>query len=99
MDYIKIRFRDDFEQQSAKSIQMIEDMFRSMNPLFTLSEKTLRPQIDIYETVKEIFLIVEIAGVDREDLEVEICRKTIKISGRRQPMMFDEKGAFRLAEI
>jgi HSP20 family protein len=34
MDYIKIRFSDDFSQLSSKFEKTIDDMFRSMSPGF-----------------------------------------------------------------
>ena len=47
-------------------------MFRVMNPLFALSERTLKPQVDVFETKTEIYVLAEIAGVDQKDLEVEL---------------------------
>ncbi len=99
MDYIKIRFASDFDQIGSKSGRIVEDMFRSMLPLFTLSERTLEPQIDVYETQKEIHILTEVAGVEEENLEVEISRKTITISGHRSQMRHTQKGTYRLAEI
>ena len=40
MDYIKIRFLDDFGHIGSKFEKTIEDMFRSVSPAFTLSERT-----------------------------------------------------------
>lgn len=99
MDYIKIRFIDDFEQLSSKFEKTIEDMFRSINPIFTLSERTWKPQMDIYETPGEIIILAEIAGVNKEDLEVEISSKAVKISGKRSESPRLENATYRLAEI
>lgn len=99
MDYIKINFKNDFDQQISKSGRVLEDMFRTMHPLFSMTERTLKPQTDVFETQKEIEVLAEIAGVDPKELEVEVCRKTIKIKGIRRQMHYNRKGAFRLAEI
>jgi HSP20 family protein len=99
MDYIKIRFINDFDQADFKSSNVAEDMFRAMNPLFALSERTLKPLVDVFETKTEIHVLAEIAGVDQKDLEIEIGRNTIKISGRRKQRHQIKKGVFRLAEI
>ena len=99
MDYIKIRFINDCDQSDLKSCGAADEMFRAINPLFALSERTLKPQIDVFETKTEIFVLAEIAGVDQKDLDVEISRNTIKISGRRKQVYQTKKGAFRLAEI
>ncbi len=99
MDYIKVRFKNGFDHQGSITSRVVEDIFRTINPLFSLSDRSLKPQIDVFETRKEIYILAEIAGVDPKDLDVEISRKTIKIAGRRRQMQFSEKGAFRLAEV
>ena len=99
MDYIKIRFGDDIDRLGSKFEKTIEDMFRAMNPLFTLSEQTWSPQMDIYETPEEIIVRAEIAGVDKENLEVEINSKAVRIFGSRREYPRVENGTYRLAEI
>ncbi len=95
MDYIKIRFGDDFDRLDSK----IEDIFRSMSPMFSLSERTWTPQMDMYDTPDEIVIRAEIAGVDKENLEVEISSKALKFSGSRSELPCLENATYRLAEI
>ena len=99
MDFIKIRFTDDFDQSGSSASKAAQDLFRLVNPLFSLSEKTLKPQIDVYESANEIYILAEIAGVEKADLDVEICQKTVKITGRRRQMHHSERGTYRLVEI
>lgn len=99
MDYIKIRFIDDFEQASSMFEKTVEDMFRSINPIFTLAERTWKPQMDIYETPEEVIVLAEIAGVNKEDLRVEIGSKAVKIYGMRREAPRLENATYRLAEI
>jgi len=99
MDYIKIRFGDDIDKLSSQFEKTIEQMFRSVSPMFTLSERTWKPQMDIVETPEEIIILAEIAGVTKENLEVEINSKAVKIHGRRSEMPRIEKSTYRLAEI
>jgi len=95
MDYIKIRFGEDFDRLGSK----IEDMFRSMSPMYSLTERAWTPQMDMYDTPEEIVIRAEIAGVDKENLEVEISSKALRISGSRSepPCLGNE--TYRLAEI
>ena len=95
MDYIKIRFGDDFDRLDSK----IEDIFRSMSPMFSLSERTWTPQMDMYDTPDEIVVRAEIAGVDKENLEVEISSKALKFSGSRSELPCLGNTTYRLAEI
>lgn len=101
MDYIKIRFGNDLERFSSTFEKAIEDIFRPrpVSPMFTSSERTWSPQMDIYETVDEIIILAEIAGVSKENLEVEINRKAVRIHGTRRPVHHLTNSTYRLAEI
>jgi len=99
MEYIKIRFSDDFSHLSSKFEKTIDDMFRSMSPGFTLAERTWRPPMDINESPEEIIIVAEIAGVDKDDLEVEISNKAVRIQGNRYAKHCSANSTYRLAEI
>ena len=99
MDYIKIRFTNDFDQLETKFEKSIEEMFRTINPMFKLTERRWKPQMDIYETPEEIIILAEIAGVNKEDLELEISSKAVKIFGNRSEYFRIENATYRLAEI
>ena len=38
MDFIKVRFKKDFDQDYSEFERAFDDMFRSMSPIFTLSQ-------------------------------------------------------------
>lgn len=99
MDYIKIRFTNDFGELGKQFEKTIEDVFRTINPMFTLAERRWMPQMDIYETPEEIIILAEIAGVNKEDLELEISSKAVKIFGNRSEYFRIENATYRLAEI
>ena len=83
MGYIKIRFCNDVDQLHSKIERSIEDVYRAMNPTFSLNERTWHPQVDIYETGEEIIVRAEVAGVDIENLAVEVSHRAIKLTGKR----------------
>ena len=99
MEYIKILFLDDFGQIGSKFEKTIEDMFRSMSPAFTLAERTWKPPMDMNETPEEVVIVAEIPGVDKDDLEVEISSKAVRIQGNRLARHCSENATYRLAEI
>ena len=99
MEYIKIRFLDDFGHIGSKFEKTIEDMFRSMSPAFTLAERTWKPPMDMNETPEEVVIVAEIPGVDKEDLEVEISSKAVRIQGNRFAKHCSGDATYRLAEI
>jgi HSP20 family protein len=99
MEYIKIRLLDDFGQIGSKLEKTIDDMFRSVSPGFTLSERTWKPLMDMNETPEEVIIVAEVPGVDKDDLEVEISSKAVRIKGNRYARHFTGNATYRLAEL
>ncbi len=100
MDYIKIRFGDDLDRIGSRLERTLQDFFgRSSNPMFGSKDCGWVPQMDIFETEKEVFLWAELAGVQKEDLEVEVNSKALRIHGLRKELPKPADGAYRLAEI
>ncbi len=99
MDYVKIRFVENPEGAESELLRTLDEMLRGANPRFTLSRQRWRPQIDIYETAEEIIIQAEIAGVQREAINLEIGSRAVKISGVRESCPRVEGARYRLAEI
>ena len=99
MEYIKIRFLDDFGHIGSKFEKTIEDMFRSVSPAFTLAERSWKPPMDMNETPEEVIIIAEVPGVEKDDLEVEISSKAVRIRGDRFAKHCPDNATYRLAEI
>ena len=57
------------------------------------------PPTDVYETEKVIYVLVEIAGVQDEHVEVEVFHNALCIEGFRRLPQGDETGVYRVAEI
>ena len=98
MEFFKIRFGNDLDELTSKLERTLEDML-GVSPSFTLSERTWRPPMDMYETPDEVVILAEIGGVDKEDLEVEISSKAVRIQGRRVAPASGPTYTYRLAEI
>jgi len=47
------------------------------------AEKVWKPPVDIYETAEEIVVLVEIAGMEKQDITVTMEKDLLKISGIR----------------
>jgi HSP20 family protein len=99
MDYFKIRFGSDLDELTSKFEKTLEDMLGDMGPTFRMSERMWRPPMDMYETAGEIVIMAEIGGVDKDDLEVEISSKAVRIQGHRTASAGGEGCTYRLAEI
>ena len=98
MEFFKIRFGNDLDELNSKLERTLEDML-GISPSFTLSERAWRPPMDMYETPEEVVILAEIGGVDKEDLEVEISSKAVRIQGRRVAPASGPNHTYRLAEI
>jgi HSP20 family protein len=99
MELIKIRFGEEPDAIEAAVDQNLTDLYRSANLIFSCSDCLWLPSMDMIETPKEIVIISEIAGLEKEDLEVEITRRAVKVSGRRRPPPSAGSATYRLAEI
>jgi HSP20 family protein len=67
--------------------------------MFACKDCSWVPQMDIYETKEEVFIWAELAGVEKENLEVEINSKAVRIFGVRREAPKEPRGTYRLAEI
>jgi HSP20 family protein len=101
MDYIKIKFGDQFDPFGSRIEKTLQDIFRPrpVNPMFACKDCSWVPQMDVYESGEQIVIWAELAGVEKENLEVEVNAKAVKISGFRKEMPKERDGAYRLAEI
>jgi HSP20 family protein len=99
MDYIKIRFGNSMDNLGQQFERSFDGLFRAMNPLFALSEGCWKPAMDLYETCDEFIVLAELAGVEEEQLDIEVSPKAIKIAGRRAALPLTENGNYHLAEI
>jgi len=90
MEYIKIRFVDNQEGAEHNLLRTVEEMLNLAQPRFAFSRQRWRPHMDIYETGEEIFVLAEIAGIQGEEIDLEISPRTIKISGKRS-LMFTKR--------
>jgi len=100
MNYIKIRFRNDRGMIEREIQDALEDSFSMTNPtMFAMGEHTWRPHTDIYETADQILVVMDLAGVKRDEIHLEVSRKAIKIYGKRDQKALFETTRYRLAEI
>ena len=99
MGIIKIRFADEIEDLDTRLDRSVEEMFRSVGPIFNLAERSWKPFMDMYETPDQIMILAEVAGVDKEDLDVEISNRAVRIRAMRNPHDCGAEAGYLLAEI
>lgn len=98
MEYLEIIFGEDFDR-SSRGEKEGQDMFHSINPMFCLSKRIWKPQMDIFESRYNITIQAEISGVEKDDITIQVSNKAVKISGSRCRKPPEHPATFRLAEI
>ncbi len=96
MTYVKINFGSNFEDEFQK---VVDEVFHLVRPAFRNYECIWRPNIDVYESDDEIIVLADMAGLNKEELHIEVNRKTIKIAGIRKAIQLLENAHYCQAEI
>jgi HSP20 family protein len=55
--------------------------------------------LDIYESAEEIIVLADLAGLNKDEIHIELSRKRIKIAGVRKAIMIMTNARYSLAEI
>ena len=96
MNFIKIKFGSNFEEEFQKAVH---EVFHLVSPVFKYYESIWRPNIDVYESIDEIIILADLAGLNKEELHIEIDHRKIKIAGVRKAISDLKDARYRLAEI
>ena len=59
----------------------------------------MEPPADVYETEGEIVVLVEIAGISGEEIELEIEGRTLVLEGKRKPLPGKPRRIYAQMEI
>lgn len=79
--------------------RILRDFFLSKNPLLMVTENTWSPHIDVFETKTEFVVRMDIAGVNKEDIQVRLSGNTLTIRGRRSDTWNAERIHYYQMEI
>ena len=96
MSLIKIKFGNNFEDEFQKAV---DEVFHMVIPAFKQHECIWKPNVDVYESQDEIMVLADLAGLNKDELQIELGRRKIKIAGARKTIWVLEKGRYYLAEI
>jgi HSP20 family protein len=96
MNFIRIKFGSNFEDEFQKAV---DEVFHLVRPAFKHYECAWQPHVDVYESHDELIILADLAGLNKEDLHIEINRKKIKIAGVRKMISVVKDARYLLAEI
>jgi len=99
MNYIKISLTEEINETAREFEKTLDEMFHMINSGYSVSQRTWRPQMDVYESPDQLIIFVEMAGVKRDHINLEISSRTVKIYGRRTTTTGIENARYHIAEI
>jgi HSP20 family protein len=78
------RFADDYDiVQTPIRLWKMGNLMSQFSTLRLCDKSVWRPSFDVYELNDEIMVVVELAGVQPEDINVVVDRKGVYINGNR----------------
>ncbi|MEJ5377267.1 MAG: Hsp20/alpha crystallin family protein [bacterium] len=101
MDVIKkIGIRRGLEDMQDQMERMMEEVAQHLSrSFFPRSSPGFAPPMDLYETPEEILILVEMAGMRSEEIQVIMDRGVLRISGVRTNPVCDPQRRVHQMEI
>lgn len=78
---------------------LMGDLLRDLTPLGYQTDPSFHPPMDVYETENDLVVILEIAGMRAEDIQVVFENDTLAISGERRENCSSPKTRLHQMEI
>lgn len=73
----------DLDRIQGQFQRLLGDLFKDVKPLGYRPERCFDPPMDIYETEETLVIVMEIAGMRGEDIQVTFEKEFLSISGSR----------------
>jgi HSP20 family protein len=89
----------DFDQMRANLYRMMGDLFKEAKPLGYQPDRSFQPPMDIYETENDLVVVMEIAGMRAEDIQVVFEKDILSIRGVRTEISPSPKVRLHQMEI
>lgn len=79
--------------------QLMDDFATRKPPMVRFSPRTWEPSVDVYETDNEVLILIELAGVKEDEIEVAVDNKTVTIKGDRKDIKRGIRRTYSQMEI
>ncbi|MGH8585917.1 MAG: Hsp20/alpha crystallin family protein, partial [Gammaproteobacteria bacterium] len=91
MRYRRLSYRYTMVVRPGQTLPLGDDIWQS-DRLRLLVQPRWRPDADTYETATTVEILVDLAGVEEDDLEVQLFEDVLVVEGRR-PLPSCQEGA------
>ncbi len=78
---------------------LMDDVVSRKPPMVRFSPRTWEPAIDVYETDKDVVVLVELAGIKEDEVEVIVHNNILIIRGERKDIKQGIKRTYSQMEI
>jgi HSP20 family protein len=100
-------FKDHDLNQALKNLremekeveELMKDFLISKNQTLMVSEDGWTPHVDVYETTESLVVKIELSGVNKDDVKVQMRERELLISGKRVDNCEEDREDFHIAEI
>jgi HSP20 family protein len=99
MDFFDLDMGEDLDLLHNRMRKMVDEILKTSRPLMVLSDRAWNPSLNVYETSDEVVILMEAAGVKREELKITLEKNILRISGRREEPPFPFKMRLHQMEI
>ena len=82
-----------------REMEWLEKVVSRKPPTVRFSPRTWQPAIDIYETDEEVVVLVELAGVNQDEIEVLVQSNILIVRGERRDIKQGIKRTYSQMEI
>ncbi len=91
--------QDEIEQMRNQIHRLMGKFFQDVKPLGYQHERCFHPPMDIFETQDDLMMVIEIAGVKKEDIHVLFEKDVLSIYGTREEFSSSPKIRHHQMEI
>ncbi len=82
MDPLSKRLFKELEEMQQQTGRMLRNM--ALTGMMPVQSGNWQPPADVYEAETEVYVYFDLAGVDRDSLDVVVDEHQVRINGRRQ---------------
>jgi HSP20 family protein len=75
------------------------DVLRSLTPVVPIAPLRWRPPADVCETAGSIVIVLDVAGLDEDAIDVEVYQDAVVVEGERRIDSCGPDGSYLAAEI
>jgi HSP20 family protein len=91
---------DEFEEMERRVDEFFEGTRFSLEPMWDIQARTLKPLYDIRETRESITVLVDLPYVEKKAIQLRVDEDSIDLSAElRQPVRYDRWGTQRGCEF